>query len=590
MNKSKIVKIVIGVEAVILLGVILFFALKKSETSITLNKEYIKMYVGSQVQIEAVTNPESDEELIWSSNNPSVANVTPNGVIVGNKAGLAVIIVRTSNEEVSNSCIVSVEDKKVDVLELDKKEAVINIGEETTINPYIVPKDLLEKVSWTSSDLNIATVDSNGKVKGISNGVAVVKAQLLDKEDTCVIYVGTKATGIKIDNTVEEIELEKTIKLNVVMQENAITEKIVWESSNPDVLTVDFEGNITAKNLGMAKITAKTEYSELTDSCYITVIKKHYEVKFSELNKSVDIVDGEALGTLPTITKSGYKLLGWYTKSTGGEKVTAATIITESMTLYPHWEKLYILPEDPNKINGFTIAANYNSETLKYKILGRGGEYYSLIWVDDAYSQFKSALAYPSGVGFLPAETILNNEINNKGYQNKGLVSVNASFTWFSDLGSPVVINDGKILRDVENKKYRENEMYPVLALKKDGTLTTYGFKYNDYSHNLTVRNQMLNDGIKDIFVISGGTDSGAKLEAHRTQICQVDKHNFVLVSGHGRVRDCGNRAKSFGCTQVYNLDGGGSRKLYYKVGSAGIVKLMGGGRPRPDMLYFVEK
>lgn len=46
-------------------------------------------------------------------------------------------------------------------------------------------------------------------------------------------------------------------------------------------------------------------------------------------------------GTLPTPTRRGYYFLGWYTKASGGSKVTAATVfkLTKNQTLYAHWTK-----------------------------------------------------------------------------------------------------------------------------------------------------------------------------------------------------------------------------------------------------------
>ena len=46
-------------------------------------------------------------------------------------------------------------------------------------------------------------------------------------------------------------------------------------------------------------------------------------------------------GTLPTPTRSGYYFLGWYTKASGGSKVTASTVfkLTKNQTLYAHWTK-----------------------------------------------------------------------------------------------------------------------------------------------------------------------------------------------------------------------------------------------------------
>jgi uncharacterized repeat protein (TIGR02543 family) len=44
-----------------------------------------------------------------------------------------------------------------------------------------------------------------------------------------------------------------------------------------------------------------------------------------------------AIGTLPTVTKTGYTFNGWYTAATGGSKIDAATLITKNVTYYAQW-------------------------------------------------------------------------------------------------------------------------------------------------------------------------------------------------------------------------------------------------------------
>ena len=56
---------------------------------------------------------------------------------------------------------------------------------------------------------------------------------------------------------------------------------------------------------------------------------------------SVQVQYGQPYGTLPTLSRSGWKLAGWFTAKTGGEQVTAETIFqTEgNVTLYARWEQ-----------------------------------------------------------------------------------------------------------------------------------------------------------------------------------------------------------------------------------------------------------
>ena len=589
---GKNTKIFIAIAALIVIILIYLLFFSKHVTGIVLNKDLIKIYESYSEKLDARVVPDNvSAELVWESSNPSVASVNEEGVVLGIKSGIAKIIVSTTDGEISSSCIVSVVERKVKDLVFDVNEININVGENKQITATIKPDELKnEKINWSSSNPLVADVDNNGKVTGLEQGVSEIKAELYGAIKSILAYIGTKINSIKFTNNEIKIDKNKSLELEInVNPENSIKEEIIWESSDSDIVSVDKDGNITAKELGTATITATTMYSKIKDTCEVTVDKEKFEIVYMEANKTDIRVNGEKLGELPTVKKSGYGLLGWYTEKTGGKMVSENTIVESNMTLYPHWEKLYILPNDANKISGFKVTVSYDSDTLKYKILERGGEYYSLIWVDNAYEQFKSAIAYPNGIAFLKAEYILENEIKNKGYQNKGLVSVNASFTWYDRVASPFYVIDGKIIRDVENKKYPDN-MHAILALTKEGKLTSYGFKNDDYAFNMNTRNQMINDGVRDVFAMTGGTDNNWQVVAHRTQICQVDLHNFVLTSGHGKVKDVGNRTKPFGCSLVYNLDGGGSRKLYYKTNTNNLVKLMGGSRPRPDMLYFVEK
>lgn len=57
--------------------------------------------------------------------------------------------------------------------------------------------------------------------------------------------------------------------------------------------------------------------------------------------KSVDIVYGTSYGELPRPTREGYTFEGWYTKSSGGERIWKGTTLTtdQDHTLYARWKK-----------------------------------------------------------------------------------------------------------------------------------------------------------------------------------------------------------------------------------------------------------
>ena len=60
-------------------------------------------------------------------------------------------------------------------------------------------------------------------------------------------------------------------------------------------------------------------------------------------------------------TRDGHKFLGWFTKSDGGDKVTADTVMSGNMTLYAHWERIiptYTVTYDVNGGNGSIAQAS----------------------------------------------------------------------------------------------------------------------------------------------------------------------------------------------------------------------------------------
>ena len=50
---------------------------------------------------------------------------------------------------------------------------------------------------------------------------------------------------------------------------------------------------------------------------------------------------GKKVGTLPDATRTGYEFEGWYTDATEGDKIGSNRAITEDVTFYAHWKKIY---------------------------------------------------------------------------------------------------------------------------------------------------------------------------------------------------------------------------------------------------------
>jgi uncharacterized repeat protein (TIGR02543 family) len=99
----------------------------------------------------------------------------------------------------------------------------------------------------------------------------------------------------------------------------------------------------------------------------------------SEVSSTIRLED-EAIGYLPSTSKQGYKFLGWYTASSGGNKIAITTKINKNITYYAHWEpnkyKVTFKSRGGNAISAKTVSHASAVGTLKspkrsgYKFLG----------------------------------------------------------------------------------------------------------------------------------------------------------------------------------------------------------------------------
>lgn len=70
----------------------------------------------------------------------------------------------------------------------------------------------------------------------------------------------------------------------------------------------------------------------------------HKNGGFHLSKNSKTVVFNKKIGTLPTVQRKNYNFLGWYTKKSGGTKITTSTIckFKKNTTLYAHWKKVTV--------------------------------------------------------------------------------------------------------------------------------------------------------------------------------------------------------------------------------------------------------
>ncbi|MGM9636479.1 MAG: Ig domain-containing protein [Eubacteriales bacterium] len=282
-----------------------YVTVSSKPTVIELSETEISLSIGQTHQIMAQLVPartDTSVEFIWESTVPSVATVDDNGVITALRKGTTSITVRCG--ELYEICTVTVVVPATS-LTLDDSEVTLDAGMSRQLTYQIAPADTSDKtITWTTSDETIATVDSFGIVRGISEGEAVIKATTSNGlSATCKIIVTESVQSIFLDASELTLELGGTRQL-VATLVPAGSADVIWTSSDASVVSVDPEGNLTAVKVGLAVISAQTTDGK-SATCVVSVVNTSVSITFDPAE--VTLYKGSSLELKPIITPENYQ-------------------------------------------------------------------------------------------------------------------------------------------------------------------------------------------------------------------------------------------------------------------------------------------
>ena len=222
--------------------------LKNNTLNLTLNDK------NSSATLKAVvtTEPQGAENngVEWISGNKSIATVSSTGLVSAVAAGDTTITAKSKDDpEKTVSCKVHVESKLVKEIKL-AKTASISYGSTKTLSATLVPADAKNpKLSWSSSNNNVASVDQNGKVTGKKVGTSKITAKSSNGVSaTCTVTV----TPLDIKKAVITVK-DQTYTGRPLKPE--VTVKVSGKKLKAGTdYTIEFANNTKA---GTAKVTVK---------------------------------------------------------------------------------------------------------------------------------------------------------------------------------------------------------------------------------------------------------------------------------------------------------------------------------------------
>lgn len=163
---------------------------------------------------------------------------------------------------------------------LNVKKLTLTKNDTYTLRVYNLKKK--HTVKFVSADDSIVSVRENANKKSavitaVSLGTAQIRANIYNRKDKLVRSLKTNvkvtpfAVSIKFAQKKVKLALNDTTKLPVIIKPRTSHEVPLFESSNPDVVTVNSKGIITAIAPGNAIITATLLSGGQKAECEVTV-------------------------------------------------------------------------------------------------------------------------------------------------------------------------------------------------------------------------------------------------------------------------------------------------------------------------------
>lgn len=196
---------------------------------------------------------------------------------------------------------------------------------EAKIKAKVYPINLPDKkITWKSSDDNIANIDSGGNITAQNPGKATLTAMLYSqkKSATATLSVRQPVTGIFMPTSTITLYTggEGRLLQTEIFPKNATNQNITWKSKNTKIARVDENGRVKPVGVGMTEITATTEDGGFEAKCFVNVVNSYVDVQTLSVKNTdaMTIKVGDSVNAIVTVSPSNArnKTLKWSSDDT----------------------------------------------------------------------------------------------------------------------------------------------------------------------------------------------------------------------------------------------------------------------------------
>ena len=294
---------------------------KPSELVLSAPEE--ELLIGQSAAVAKSFTPSfSTDSVTWSCDDEGIAVVDENGRITAVSQGKCTLTAEAASglrSSVSVSCVIPAES-----ISLDRETRDVFQGKQFNLKVSPVPENSKQRIIWKSSDPNVASVNSKGKVTGRSFGSAVISAETAGGLRTeCRVNVLTHAEELKLDVKKLTLNCGTASKLHSIVRPSyspETTEGCSWNSTDEKVAVVDQDGLVTAVGPGKCIINCRTG-GDLISKCQVQVRLPAESIEIKPDKGSLYIGETQSLEAI-ILPESSTDKLEW---SSGDEEIARVT-------------------------------------------------------------------------------------------------------------------------------------------------------------------------------------------------------------------------------------------------------------------------
>ena len=162
---------------------------RKLTAKISVAAKSTSVVVGSRVTAPKVTYANGDRIASWKTSNKAVATVDKYGRITGKKAGTAIITVTLKSKKYAR-IKVTVKKKVAAVrVKLNRTSLTLKRGASFQLRATVTPKNTTDTITYKTSNKNIVSVTSRGKLVAVKRGRATITVTAGKKKASCRVVV-----------------------------------------------------------------------------------------------------------------------------------------------------------------------------------------------------------------------------------------------------------------------------------------------------------------------------------------------------------------------------------------------------------------